>query len=617
MAEPSDDEWHLVAHSRVTAADVLSRKQIKEWESTKKYWSGIGQKHVKHTDIKGKIHIDGPLGSGGAAFVERITYGSVTMARKKIDRRRHKYATIEKLKEEANIMDKLVHRHIVTLVGTYTHGSNLLYLLTYPVAVCDLHHFLDDIEDVRLGTSADIEDAAKRFENLGFKGITEELIVNGHEDRILASLMDFLASVLGCVTEALEYVHGQRIRHQDLKPSNILLSPGQVYLADFGISMDLKDSTHSVTDSCVGWSPGYVAPEVEDKGKHHPSSADIYSLGCVFLNVATVLYGSTRAECGDVMREKHTTRAATIENFVNDLRPLAVKTGKAHEHSLTCMPKHLLGLTEAMLSHEPSSRPTASQVNAALHDIGGIEQIYHGNCCKKDASYVAGIIDSKMSKLGQDTSEYTKKIKALEEQHEHDKQAVAKLSEIQATYQLRLEKERNHLAEQYARQLERQRKELEAVLAKNKALEAELATLKPARRGPRKPHEKLRPPHLQSISTDAIPKQGFPLPVRRQSNLPVPVRPSTPLPSTPVRPQILRDSSSATSTLLSSVHSSFSRQSPASSVSSIDSETVRSDIPDSPMQSKAHMSPTGSLDKTADKTIIMTWAERARGNRKQ
>lgn len=391
MAEVLVNDWHLVHHSRA-AADVLSLKQIQEWEATKKYWSGIGQKHVKHNEFKGKVHVDGPLGSGGAAFVERITYGSVTMARKKIVRRRHAHSTIEKLKEEANIMDKLTHRHIVTLVGSYTHGSNLLYILTYPVAVCDLHHFLNDIEDLRLGTWADIEDAAKRFECLGFKGISEERIANDHKGGILKSLMDFLVSVLGCTTEALEYVHSQRIRHQDLKPSNILLSPGQVYLADFGISRDLKDSTHSVTDSCVGWSPGYVAPEVEDRGMHHPSSADIYSLGCIFLNVATVLYGCTRSQCGDVMSEKYTTRAAKIEHYLNDLRPLAVKSGKAHEHSLTCMPKHLLGLTEAMLAHEPSLRPTASHVNAALHEIGGIDQIYHGVCCKKDTTYVSMII---------------------------------------------------------------------------------------------------------------------------------------------------------------------------------------------------------------------------------
>lgn len=168
--DPSQpDEWHLVHRSRA-AADVLSRAQISRWESSGAYWSGTGHKHIKHTEIKGKLHVEGALGSGGAALVERVTYASVTMARKKIDRRRHRYATLEKLREEAEIMDKLRHRHIVELVGSYTQGGNLLYLLTYPVAVCDLHQFLDDVEDLRRGTSADVEDAMKRFEALGFSG---------------------------------------------------------------------------------------------------------------------------------------------------------------------------------------------------------------------------------------------------------------------------------------------------------------------------------------------------------------------------------------------------------------------------------------------------------------
>lgn len=237
-----------------------------------------------------------------------------------------------------------------------------------------------------------------------------------------------------------------------------------------------------------------------------------------------------------------------------------------------------------------------------------------------------------MSKLGQDTSKYSKRIQALEEQHEQDKHLITQLSTIQDTYQLRLEKERNHIAEQYIKQLERQRKELEAANAKNKALEAELATLISARKGPRK-NDRIRPPHLQSVSAGSFQEPVFPAPARRQSNLPLPVRPSTPLLSTPVRPPLARDALSAASTLVSSVNSSFSRTSPASSVSSVESETTGSRTPDSPMQAKmqpslmpqrAHLQQgrgQSREDKKAvsvksDKTVVITWAERARGNRK-
>lgn len=385
MADDTQDSpWHVVHRSRA-AADVESRAQIEQWSASKKYWSGTGQKHIKHTELPRKVHVEGPLGAGGAAFVEKVTYGAVAMARKKIDRRRHGYVALEKLREEAEIMDKLVHRHIVALVGTYTQGANVLYILTYPVAVCDLHYLLDDIEELRLGTSADVEDAGKRFEMLGFRQ-------SGDEDALEKQVHAYLISLLGCVTEALTYIHAQRIRHQDLKPSNILLAPGQVYLADFGISRDLKDSMHSVTDSYVGFSLGYAAPEVEAKGVHHPASADVYSLGAVFLNVATVVYGETRRRCGEVMKDKTGSRKATIERYLEELRPLATKTGRAGEEALTCLPRHLVGLTEKMLAHDPEKRPSAQEVGERLVEMGGIEQVYHGRCCKKSSAYVSKLI---------------------------------------------------------------------------------------------------------------------------------------------------------------------------------------------------------------------------------
>ncbi|KFY89242.1 hypothetical protein V500_05845 [Pseudogymnoascus sp. VKM F-4518 (FW-2643)] len=449
--DPQDSPWHLVHRSRA-AADVQSRAQIEQWSASQKYWSGTGQKHIKHTELKSKVHVEGPLGAGGAAFVERVTYGAVAMARKKIDRRRHRYATLERLREEAEIMDKLVHRHIVALVGTYTQGANVLYILTYPVAVCDLHHLLDDIEDLRLGTSADVEDAVKRCEMLGFRQGGEQ------EDALEKQVHAYLVSLLGCVTEALTYIHAQRIRHQDLKPSNILLAPGQVYLADFGISRDLKDSMHSVTDSCVGFSLGYAAPEVEARGVHHPASADVYSLGAVFLNVATVVYGETRARCGEVMRGGTGSRKATIEGYLEELRPRAVKTGRAGEDALTCLPRHLLGLTEAMLAHDPEKRPSAEEVNERLVEMGGIEQVYHGRCCKKSSAYVSKLIDNKLQNLSHSTTTTTTRLATLESERAADKALIATLTATNETHEARLIKERNHVAELYKKQLAHQQR---------------------------------------------------------------------------------------------------------------------------------------------------------------
>ncbi|OBT48831.1 serine/threonine protein kinase [Pseudogymnoascus sp. WSF 3629] len=661
MADDSQDSpWHLVHRSRA-AIDVQSRAQIEQWSASKKYWSGTGQKHIKSTELKSKVHVDGHLGAGGAAFVERVTYGAVAMARKKIDRRGHRNATLERLREEAEIMDKLVHRHIVSLVGTYTQGPNVLYILTYPVAVCDLHRLLDDIEDLHLGTSADEEDAGKRFEKLGFRH-------GGDDDAFEKQLHAYLVSLLGCVTEALTYIHAQRIRHQDLKPSNILLAPGQVYLADFGISRDLKDSMHSVTDSCAGFTLGYAAPEVEARAMHHPASADVYSLGAVFLNVAAVVYGETRERCREVMCEKTGSRRATIEAYLEELRPRAVKTGRAAEDALTCMPRHLLGLTEAMLAHDPEKRPSSQELGERLVEMGGIEQVYHGRCCKKSSAYVSKLIDNKLLHLAHSSTATTTRLATLESERAADKALIATLTATNETHEARLVKERNHVAELYKKQLANQQLALDIALARNRALEADIAALRgPQRRGGG--GKKVRPPMLMQLATTigtmTVPQPTTvaqpsttmamtmatvaaaappnipppdatrpppPGPLRRQSGLPVPVRPSTPLPlrvQTPTTP-VGRSAGggSAESTLLSSVHSSFSVTSMASSVSSVEEDGSpvvgrgeRGDVvvaqdgvkEKERERERVPVEDVGRERGQKEKTLVMTWAERARG----
>jgi serine/threonine protein kinase len=394
MADPSDEEWQLARTTATEyfqpAATVRDRKQIFEWGKTPGHWSGSG-KHAKFSDVKGKFHSDEILGHGGTGIVDRVTFRCVTMARKKI---RVPGMFVQQFREEANIMEKLVHRHIVELVGSYTHGQKELCILTYPAAICNLQGFLDDIEEIQYGTSADVTDSAKRFEALGFKKV-----VSSQGDLELKSLdrpLNFLASTLGCVTEAVTFIHKNGVRHQDLKPRNILLSPRQVYLADFGISRDLRDATHSLTEGFPGGTRAYLAPEVIDGEKHHMSPADIYSLGCVFLTVASVLCAAPHDQYEAVMKEEDLSKKTiALKEHIQDLKRRAVRLGKAAHDASTCAPKHLVGLIESMLAQDPKARPTACQVNSMLYELGGIDQVYHGKCCKKDSTYITQLIGKK------------------------------------------------------------------------------------------------------------------------------------------------------------------------------------------------------------------------------
>lgn len=296
-------------------------------------------------------------------------------------------------------MERLAHRHILKLVGTYSLKKNHLYFLLYPAAVCDLNRFLKDIDDMQLDNVADQDDALKRLQSLGLEsiGAIDDLPVlrspsETSEFPRTATAAGYLQQILGCMTEALEFVHKQGIRHGDLNPKNILLSPGRLYLADFGIARDVKDSENSITGNRYG-TPFWMAPEVHDEVDHHRSPADVWSLGSVFLKILTVLYGEALEKYDEIMKEHDWNKKyEMLPNYFERLRSRGVSAGFQHLEAPSFSSKHIIDLIEKMLDYNPEARPTAAQVNCTLSEHGGLDQIYHLECCHKPNSDITEII---------------------------------------------------------------------------------------------------------------------------------------------------------------------------------------------------------------------------------
>ena len=88
------------------------------------------------------------------------------------------------------------------------------------------------------------------------------------------------ARVAAAVADALEAAHQRGIVHRDVKPSNIMLTPGgEVKVLDFGIAA-AADETHSTTGSGLYATVAYVSPE-RVAGEPATPASDVYSLGAV------------------------------------------------------------------------------------------------------------------------------------------------------------------------------------------------------------------------------------------------------------------------------------------------------------------------------------------------
>jgi serine/threonine protein kinase len=94
----------------------------------------------------------------------------------------------------------------------------------------------------------------------------------------------------GCLATAIQYLHINHIRHRDIKPANILVHGANVLLVDFELALDWRDLGQSTTNTNRGRTPRYAAPEVMQELESN-STSDIFSLGCVFIEMVTVLKG--------------------------------------------------------------------------------------------------------------------------------------------------------------------------------------------------------------------------------------------------------------------------------------------------------------------------------------
>jgi tRNA A-37 threonylcarbamoyl transferase component Bud32 len=183
----------------------------------------------------------------------------------------------------------------------------------------------------------------------GTPWIVMELIAARSLDRVLAEdgpLPPHRAAEIGMMLlAALASAHAAGIVHRDVKPGNVLLTPGgRAVLTDFGIAAVDGDPALTQTGMVMG-TPGFCAPERIRGGPASPAS-DLWSLGAT-------LYAAVE---GRGPFDGHGSPMAVLASIVHSDPPPAAAAGP------------LEAVIGALLSKDPAQRPDAARAGKLLAD---------------------------------------------------------------------------------------------------------------------------------------------------------------------------------------------------------------------------------------------------------
>ena len=146
----------------------------------------------------------------------------------------------QRFEQEAAIMAKLEHPHIVRIHDFFPHENNACLVMTY----------IDG-------------------------GSLQDRL---HANRPLP--LETILRVSKGILDALNFAHQKLTIHRDVKPSNILVAPdAHPYLTDFGIALILGKTRTTKFGTNIG-TPEYMSPE-QIRGETLDHRTDVYSFGCV------------------------------------------------------------------------------------------------------------------------------------------------------------------------------------------------------------------------------------------------------------------------------------------------------------------------------------------------
>ncbi|KAK1440498.1 hypothetical protein QVD17_06326 [Tagetes erecta] len=189
----------------------------------------------------GQVYMGMNLDSGELLAVKQVSIAANCASNEKTQ------VHIRELEEEVKLLKNLSHPNIVRYLGTVREEETLNILLEF----------------VPGGSISSL---------LGKFGPFPEAVIRMYTKQLLLGL---------------DYLHKNGIMHRDIKGANILVdNKGCIKLADFGASKQVVELANGSGAKSLKGTPYWMAPEVILQ-TGHSFSADIWSVGCTVIEMAT------------------------------------------------------------------------------------------------------------------------------------------------------------------------------------------------------------------------------------------------------------------------------------------------------------------------------------------
>lgn len=334
-------------HSRVDTARESFESSFRDWkeeirlrESTQPIFPNGPAPPLHYQGTSARFQWLETLGNGTHAQVSRVREVATksVYAQKTIsvpDNSSAREIIEAQVRNEVDIMHKLRHHHIASVLF-YTKDEKAFYIIMLPVADYDLRHFLE-----------------------------ENCVQAGFPRAEIRRLDEWF----GCLVSALAYAHQEQVKHEDIKPSNILIRKNQPYLADFGNAIDFSLMEGSTsTEEYITGTPVYWPPEPK---KQRGRKADVFALGCVFSEMLTVRQQRSLSDFRDARYRPHVDNGYAFKSnlpAVYDWLQGLEESGGASDISGL-----LIVQTINMMADDPGQRPEARAVKRELrHELDAL-----------------------------------------------------------------------------------------------------------------------------------------------------------------------------------------------------------------------------------------------------